>query len=131
MNAGTTNGAAIVGVDIFGASTHDAARLIAFYRDTLGMTPTMLDENGQGAEFTLADGTTFGVRQMEDAPTGAGYGALFAVGDIHAAVERFRAQGAELTDPLETPVCFMVFGRDPDGNLFGLHQRKNRRPNDE
>ena len=40
------------------------------------------------------------------------------------AVARFRAQGAMLGDPFETPVCFMSFGTDPDGNQFGIHQRK-------
>jgi predicted enzyme related to lactoylglutathione lyase len=101
-------------------------RLVAFYRDALGMTPTALDESGRGAEFTLADGTAFGVWQPDEAPSASGYGALFAVTDINAAVARFRGQGATLSDPLETPVCFMSFGKDPDGNEFGIHQRKNR-----
>ena len=119
-------GATIVGVDIFGPATHDASRLIAFYRDALGMTPTTLDESGQGAEFTLADGTTFGVWQPEQPPQTGGYSALFAVTDINAAVTRFRERGAELSDPFETPVCFMSLGNDPDGNQFGIHQRKTR-----
>lgn len=118
-------GATIVGVDIFGPGTRDAGRLIAFYRDVLGMTPTALDESGRGAEFELADGTTFGVWQPDDAPS-AGFSALFAVTDINAAVARFRSQGATLSDPFETPVCFLSFGKDPDGNEFGIHQRKNR-----
>ena len=119
------SGTTIVGVDIFGPATRDASRLVAFYRDALGMTPTSLDPNGSGAEFTLADGTTFGVWQPDEAPPQAGgYSALFAVGDINAAVERFRKQGAELSDPFETPVCFMSLGKDPDGNEFGIHQRK-------
>jgi predicted enzyme related to lactoylglutathione lyase len=116
----------ITGVDIFGPATGDAKRLIGFYRDVLGMTPTAIDDNEHGAEFELADGTTFGVWQPEDARTGNGYSALFAVTDINAAVARFRAQGATLGDPFETPVCFMSFGKDPDGNEFGIHQRKGR-----
>jgi predicted enzyme related to lactoylglutathione lyase len=124
VNSDTPDGATIVGVDVFGPSTQDAARLIAFYRDTLGMTPTVLDESGRGAEFTLADGATFAVRQFAHSPSGAGYGAFFAVGDIHAAVERFRARGADIMNPFETPVCFMAFAKDPDGNMFGIHQRK-------
>ena len=115
--------ATIVGVDIFGPATRDAKRLIAFYRDVLGMTPTAVGDTG--AEFELADGTTFGVWQPEEGHTGGGYTALFAVADINAAVARFRAQGATLGDPFETPVCFMSFGKDPDGNEFGIHQRKN------
>jgi hypothetical protein len=69
--------ASSTGVDIFGPATRDAKRLIAFYRDVLGMT-------------------------------------------------RFRAQGATLGDPFETTVCFISFGKDPDGTEFGIHQRKKR-----
>jgi predicted enzyme related to lactoylglutathione lyase len=118
--------ASITGVDIFGPATRDAKRLIAFYRDVLGMTPTAIDESEHGAEFELADGTTFGVWQPGEALTASGYQALFAVTDINAAVARFRAQGATLGDPFETTVCFMSFGKDPDGNEFGIHQRKKR-----
>jgi hypothetical protein len=35
-----------------------------------------------------------------------------------------RERGAELSEPEETPVCFMSFGRDPDGNTVIIHQRK-------
>lgn len=114
----------ITGVDIFGPETSDPQRLIAFYRDVLGMTPTTINPDGSGAEFELADGATFGVYRPPDATDGAGYGALFAVDDINAALSRFRAQGATLSDPIETPVCFISLGEDPDGNTFGIHQRK-------
>jgi predicted enzyme related to lactoylglutathione lyase len=119
-------GSTITGVDIFGPPTRDGKRLIAFYRDALGMTPTAEDPEGHGAEFEFADGTTFGVWEPGDGRAGVGYAALFAVGDINAAVARFRAQGATLGDPFETPVCFMSFGKDPDGNEFGIHQRKQQ-----
>jgi predicted enzyme related to lactoylglutathione lyase len=124
MTATIPAGATIVGVDIFGPATTDAKRMIAFYRDALGMVPTSIDDSMQGAEFELADGTTFGVWQPDEATSGEGYSALFAVADINAAVARFRSQGATLSDPFETPVCFMSFGKDPDGNGFGIHQRK-------
>jgi predicted enzyme related to lactoylglutathione lyase len=123
MTSATSTGTAITGVDIFGPATRDAKRLIAFYRDVLGMMPTASSDTG--AEFELADGTTFGVWQPDEGHTGGGYTALFAVGDINAAVAQFRAQGATLGDPFETPVCFMSFGKDLDGNEFGIHQRKS------
>jgi predicted enzyme related to lactoylglutathione lyase len=117
-------GATITGVDIFGAASPNGKRLVAYYRDKLGMKTTGEDPSGDGAEFELGDGTTFGVYQPDGAKAGGGYTALFAVGDINAAVAHFRKQGAELADPLETPVCFMSFGKDPDGNEFAIHQRK-------
>jgi predicted enzyme related to lactoylglutathione lyase len=122
METTSITGAKIVGVDIFGPATQDVSRLAAFYRDILGMTPTELGEGG--AEFPLADGSTFGMWKPEQPRSGAGYSALFAVGDINAAVARFREQGAELGDPFETPVCFISAGKDPDGNEFYIHQRK-------
>ena len=117
--------ATIVGVDIFGPPTRDAKTLIAFYRDVLGMVPTGIDDDESGAEFELSDGTTFGVWQPPQPPAHApGCAALFAVRDINAAVAEFRSRGAQLGDPFETPVCYMSFGTDPDGNMFGIHQRK-------
>jgi len=129
MESTVPPGAKIIGLDIFGPATPNGKRLVAFYRDALGMTPTGSSENPtedhESAEFELADGATFGVYQPpEGAEAGKGYGALFAVGDIQAAVAHFRANGATLQDPFETPVCFMSFGKDPDGNEFAIHQRK-------
>jgi predicted enzyme related to lactoylglutathione lyase len=82
-----------------------------------------VDDEGRGAEFELSDGSTFGVWQPDD---GAQSGAtiMFAVENIADAVALFRARGATLSDPSETPVCFMSFGADPDGNPFIVHQRK-------
>jgi len=122
----STAGTKIVGVDIFGPPTRDAKRLIHFYRDVLGMTPTAIDDGETGAEFELADGTTFGAWAPPQPPGDApGCAALFAVGDINAAVKLFQSRGAELGDPFETPVCFLALGKDPDGNQFGIHQRKH------
>lgn len=118
-------GTQIVGTDIYGPPTRDAKRLIHYYRDVLGMVPTGIDESETGAEFELADGSTFGVWQPPQPPGEApGYAALFAVGDINSAVALFRSRGAEFSDVMETPVCFLSFGKDPDGNMVGIHQRK-------
>jgi predicted enzyme related to lactoylglutathione lyase len=118
----TARSGLVKGVDIIAYLTKDPARSIAFYRDVLGLTPTEIDPEGRGAEFELADGTTFGVWKPDDASSGATI--MFAVDDAGAAVAEFRARGAELSDPVETPVCYMSFGSDPDGNAFIVHQRK-------
>ena len=112
----------ITGVDLFGFTVRDAATTIAFYKDVLGMKPT--EENDQGAEFTLGDGSTFGVWQPDDEQFPIGAGIMFAVADAKAAVEQLRARGAQLSDVMESPVCFMSFGSDPEGNRFMIHQRK-------
>ena len=113
----------ITGVDLLAYFTKDPQRSIAFYRAVLGIVPTEIDDKGRGAEFTLSDGSTFGVWQPDDATSGAAV--MFAVTDIHGAVPQLRERGAELSDPEETEVCYMSFGRDPDGNTVIIHQRKS------
>lgn len=112
----------ITGIDISGYLVKDPQAAIAFYRDKLGMVPTGVDESGRGAEFELADGTTFGVWKMDDDTTG-GF-VMLATGDINAARTECKARGLELSDVTETPVCFMAFAQDPEGNGIIVHQRK-------
>ena len=125
VSEATTKTATITGVDLVAYFVSDPARAIAFYRDVMGMTPTAIDPEGRGAEFTLADGTTFGVWNDSDTPTSGG-AIMFAVDEIGAAVAQFRERGAKLGDASETPVCFMSFGQDPDGNAIIVHQRKTK-----
>jgi predicted enzyme related to lactoylglutathione lyase len=114
----------ITGIDLTAYLVRDPDRAVAFYRDVLGMTPTAIDDQGRGAEFTLPDGSTFGVWKPDDAATGGAI--MFAVEDARAAVEHYRARGLGLSDVMESPVCFMAFGADPEGNAIIIHQRKTR-----
>jgi len=114
----------ITGVDLFGFTVRDKAKTVAFYRDVLGLKPT--DEDEQGAEFTFPDGTTFGIYQPPGGDLPLGGGIMFAVPDAKKAVEHYRSRGVELSDVMESPVCFMSFGSDPEGNQFMIHQRKTR-----
>src|SRR5579872_1696121 len=112
----------IKGIDISAYLVKDPQAAVAFYRDVLGMTPTEVDDQGRGAEFTLGDGSTFGVWKPEDGAKGGAI--MFAVDDAKAAVETYRSRGLELSDVTETPVCYMAFGQDPEGNAIIIHQRK-------
>ncbi len=112
----------VTGIDLSACFTGDPQRSIAFYRDVLGLTPTETDSQGRGAEFTLPNGSTFGVWRPDDATT-SGSAIMFAVADADAAVVEFRSRGAELSDVMETPACRMAFGKDPDGNGYIIHQR--------
>ena len=112
----------ITGIDLFAYFTVDPQRSIAFYRDVLGMAPTEVDDEGRGAEFTLADSTTFGVWKPEEAATGGCV--MLAVADIDEAIAAFRARGLAISDSDQTPVCHMAFAKDPDGNTLIIHQRK-------
>ena len=114
----------VIGIDIAGFLVKDPQAIIAFYRDKLGMEPTATDDEGRGAEFTLSDGTTFGVWRGDSGETG-GF-AMLAVDDIHAARETMCARGLQFSPVDETPVCHMAFAQDPEGNAVIIHQRKNR-----
>lgn len=116
---------AIKGIDITTYFVKDPVRAIAFYRDIMEMTPTWTSE--QGAEFTLSDGSTFGLWRPDDGKWVAGAGVMFAVEDAKAAVDHYRKRGAKIVEHVEdTPVCHMAFGEDSEGNHFIIHQRKTQ-----
>ena len=112
----------IHGFDLVGLTARDAKATVAFYRDVLGLEPTLITD--MGAEFELGDGATLGIWQPDEGTYPPGFGVMFGVKDITKAVDSMRKRGAELSDPMETPVCFMSFGEDPEGNGFCIHQRK-------
>jgi uncharacterized protein YndB with AHSA1/START domain/predicted enzyme related to lactoylglutathione lyase len=119
---------AIKGIDLSGYMCKDAARAIAFYRDVLGLEPSMIYPDDRGAEFDLPDGTTFGLwggggKVMPFQPSN---GILFAVDDLDVAVETMRARGITVEYQTETPSCFIAMFPDSEGNKVFLHQRKAR-----
>lgn len=111
------------GMDIMTYFTRDAKRSIAFYRDVLGLTPSDIVEE-MGAEFQLADGTTFGVWTPDDLSNVPGGGVMFSVDDLPAKIEQLRSRGVGVSEIEETPVCYMAFAPDPDGTMAILHKHK-------
>jgi predicted enzyme related to lactoylglutathione lyase len=124
MQTTSQDAANIRGMDLVGVTARDGAAVIAFYRDVLGLKPTLEAPSGTAAEFELADGSTFGVWQPEGDEAPPGLGVLFSVPDLDAAIARARERGAKLGDVMEFPACRMAGGADPEGNHFVLHQRK-------
>lgn len=118
----TSRAATIKGIDIAAYLVKDPQAAIAFYRDVMGMTPTAIDDGGRGSEFTLPDGSTFGVWKPEEG--GQGGAIMFAVEDAKAAVELYRSRGLQVSDVTESPVCYMAFASDPEENMIIIHQRK-------
>jgi predicted enzyme related to lactoylglutathione lyase len=115
-------------IDWAGYLVTDPQRSVAFYRDVLGMTPTAT-YHGQGAEFTLADGSTFGIWHPQEAPEGTpikGGAVMFAVDDVDATVAKLRERGVDVEDAFEIPTCFMAGAKDPDGIAVIIHKRKSR-----
>ena len=116
----------ITGIDIVAYLVQDPDRAVAFYRDALGL-PVLREYGGNGAEFELADGTTFGVWKMDDGTFEPSQGVMFSVPDLKAAIPIYLERGVKLAGNghiEESPVGFMAFGEDTEGNKFILHQRK-------
>jgi len=116
----------ITGMDLSGYMVKDASRAIAFYRDVLGLEPASVYPDNRGAEYELADGTTFGLWGGGGGvmPFQPGNGILFAVDDLDAAVSALKARGIAVHMERETPVCFMAMISDTEGNSVFLHKRK-------
>jgi predicted enzyme related to lactoylglutathione lyase len=119
----------VSGIDAIYYTVKDVGAETAFYTGLLGADPDTTWE-GRLAEWTFADGNSFGLYQTEghDGTAGGRNGsAMFAVEDVAKAVEEGKARGVkfhadgEVTD---TPACHMAFGEDPEGNQFILHHRK-------
>jgi catechol 2,3-dioxygenase-like lactoylglutathione lyase family enzyme len=109
----TDQGTAVRGMDCVCYLAKDLARARHFYEDVLGMIPAT--QGNSWVEYEFADGSTFALSTL---PGGDWYqtgGAMFAVHDLDAALERVR----------ETPVCTMDWCNDLEGNSFALHKRKH------
>ena len=117
---------AVTGMDLSGYMVQDARRAIDFYREVLGLEPTRLYPDDRGAEYELADGTTFGLWGGGGAvmPFQPSNGILLAVDDLDAAVAALKARGIAIHMEHETPVCFMAMISDTEGNSITLHKRK-------
>jgi len=99
--------------------TPDPAALAAFYRDTLGVPQTRVQEDADGVRsvWLNLDGTILMVeRGARRDSHGAGLdGLLFAVEPGSAARWRVR-----LGDRMIGRTGFTIYARDPDGNRFGV-----------
>lgn len=107
-------------------SVRDVPAAAAFYRDTMGLTPG--DSFGDHwAEFDVGN-VTFGIGNGEalGIVPGTSFSATFEVPDLAKERQRLLDARVPVTDVYESPVCFSAFVTDPEGNRFGIHQRKPR-----
>jgi len=107
-------------------SVRDVPKAIAFYRDTIGLTPGDLVSE-HWAEFDVGN-VTFGLGNGEPLGIvpGTSFSATFEVDDVARERQRLADLGVPVTEIHESPVCFSAFVTDPEGNRFGFHQRKPR-----
>jgi predicted enzyme related to lactoylglutathione lyase len=115
MSTGSQNarsGTARVGNVLYPAP--DVERLVAFYRDALGLPVKFQD----GDRFAALDGgaVTFALAGREEDVAG-GPAVSFKVDDVEATVERLIAAGADIIRPPEAgPHEVRAVVRDPAGN---------------
>ncbi len=104
----------------------DMARAREFYEKTLGLKPCD-DFDGRWQEYDIG-GTTFAVSDsiIEFVKPGTQSAVSFEVNDLKATCAELGKKDVKFTMPeiMETPVCWMQFILDPDGNTIGLHQCK-------
>ncbi len=106
-------------VNIF-VSKFDTA--VAFYRDTLGLTPQTVDPDFGYASFQ-AGNISFALAKADDlALIGRHTGVGFIVEDINAAHETLVERGVEFEmPPTRQPWGgILALFKDPDGNVFYL-----------
>lgn len=119
----------IRGTDFILYTVSDYTKAVEFYRDVLELTPGESWDDLAWAEFEIPP-TTLAIHDpakageyVKSVPSGT---VFLAVDDIYTAVEELRQRGVEIVyGPVETPICFDAAIKDPDGNMIGLHQRKD------
>jgi predicted enzyme related to lactoylglutathione lyase len=107
-------------------SVRDVPAATAFYRDTLGLkTGDLVSEHW--VEFDVG-GVTFGIGNGEPLGfiPGQSTGLMLEVEDAAAERKRLFDLGVAIEEVNESPVCWMAFFTDPEGNKLGIHQRKPR-----
>jgi catechol 2,3-dioxygenase-like lactoylglutathione lyase family enzyme len=107
----------------------DLKRSVAFYRDTLGMTPAFdfIDENGHYYGQYLHAGERTFIELFEgklgEPAEGQAYRHFcLEVDDIHTVVAELRGKGVEVTE-IKTGKdhSYQAWISDPDGNRIELH----------
>lgn len=116
----------VKGMAFIAYSVRDVPAATAFYRDVIGLKPG--ESFGDAwVEFDV-DGVAFGIGNGEPLgiTPGTSFSATFEVDDVAAERSRLAGRGVAVTEIHESPVCFSAFVTDPEGNRFGIHQRKPR-----
>jgi predicted enzyme related to lactoylglutathione lyase len=114
------------GFDFVIYQTTDMRRLRSFYEQLLDLKPTVEYQDFY-VEYDLPDGNTFAIGRdpaaTEFVPAG---GIVFGVTDAEGLGRRVQELGGMYVKRFgEGDPCFSEWCMDPDGNVFGLHQRKS------
>ncbi|HTX56947.1 MAG TPA: VOC family protein [Candidatus Acidoferrales bacterium] len=113
---------AVRGMDCVCYLAKNLARARGFYEGALGMIPSV--QGATWVEYELPDGSTFALSKLPGDAWFVSGGAMFAVDDLQAVIDRVRRAGASVHgEAVETASCIMVWCSDVEGNSFALHKR--------
>ncbi len=101
----------------------DHKRARVFYETLFDLKIGQYDSDGF-VEYDLPDGNTFALGVAPEGAHVATGGAMFGVPDVDAAVARIVELGGTLYANYGGDSCTSGWCADPDGNAFGVHQRK-------
>jgi predicted enzyme related to lactoylglutathione lyase len=108
----------------------DVPRLLAFYRDVLGLRVDRAypsEQEAQLVEFGIDGDHWFSLlpESMVGRTAGSGSGVVFEVDDIETALARVRPHAKRADEvAADYPGCRVAWFEDPEGNQVGLHQHK-------
>jgi predicted enzyme related to lactoylglutathione lyase len=112
------------GFDFVMFQTKDMAKARAFYEGLLGLKAT-IEYQDFYVEYDLPDDNTFAIGRDPSAEFVAMGGIMFGVDDAEALQKRVEALGGKYHKRYGSgEPCFTEWCTDPDGNYFGLHQKK-------
>lgn len=122
-----TTATRVTGIDATYYTVQDLPGCSEFYSKVLGQEPAVAVPNFF-TEWTFDDGSSFGLYASEQKPSSRSGSAMFRVDDVPAAAAHLKELGALVThgddDVSDFPTCYMVFAKDPEGNQFIIHKRK-------
>lgn len=106
---------------------NDVPKLLAFYRDALGLSVGRAhpnEEEAQLVEFEIGNDhwLTLMPAKMLGRAAGSGVGVVFEVDDVDGMLEQVRPHAKSADEKsAEYPNCRMAWFEDPEGNKAALH----------
>ena len=108
-------------VDFVSVPTRDSNRAVAWYRTVLELPESEYSEGEiETPNVTLS---FWNPEEQGERFVPNENGIALRVGDVHEAISKLRAAGADIIGIEDSGVCHMGFVKDPDGNVLILHRR--------
>jgi predicted enzyme related to lactoylglutathione lyase len=124
MNASTNaSTAGLRGIDFVMYLVDDMPRARSFYEGLFALEPGAVDSE-YFVEYDLPDGGTFALAKDPSVAREPSGGAMFGVTDAEASIARVEQLGGKLLRRYGGPSCASGWCTDPEGNPFGVHERK-------